>query len=182
MRPTRRGITIVEVVVVIVAIGLIAALALPHLGGRQREQRLAKLHAARGAVQSAAALMHGVAQARHNQPQPTCAAAGFGANPPWLNAAGSGSLCTDHSRVQVALLCPAPTLAGIVASAGLVPVVGTPSSAQLAVEGFEVRSAAGELQVLVGGGRDAAQCSFVYRAPRTLGEAPEVGAPATRGC
>lgn len=182
MHLARRGITIVEVIVVVVAIGLIAALALPHLGSRQREQRLAKLHAARGAVQSAAALMHGVALARHKQPQPTCAAAGFGANPPWLNAAGHGNLCTDLSRVQVALLYPAPTLAGIVASAGLVPVAGTPSAAQLAVEGFEVRSAAGELHVQVAGGRDVAACSFVYRAPQALGEAPEVGAPVISGC
>lgn len=182
MRLARRGITTVEVIVVVVAIGLIAALALPHLSSRQREQRLAKLHAARGAVQSAAALMHGVALARHNQPQPTCTATGFGANPPWLNAAGNGNLCTDHSRVQVALLYPAPTLAGIVASAGLVPVAGTPSAEQLAVEGLEVRSSAGELRVLVSGGSDASGCAFVYRAPRSLGEAPSIGAAVTSGC
>jgi hypothetical protein len=182
MRLARRGVTIVEVIVVVIAVGLIAALALPHLGSRQRDQRIGKLHAAHGAVLSAAALMHGVALARHNQPQPACVAAGFGANPPWLNAAGNGNLCTDHSRVQVALLYPAPTLAGIVASAGLVPVVGTPNAAQLAVEGFEVRSAPGELHLLLGGGRDAAECGFFYRAPRSLGEAPEVGAPVTSGC
>lgn len=182
MRLARRGFTIVEVIVVVVAIGLIAALALPHLGSRHREQRAAKLHAARGAVQSAAALMHGVALARHGQPQPACAAAGFGANPPWLNSAGNGNLCTDSSRVQVALLYPAATLAGIVASAGLVPVAGTPTAAQLAVEGFEVRSAAEGLRVQVSGGADASQCAFVYRAPTTLGEAPVIGPAVTQGC
>lgn len=182
MRLAPRGLTIVEVIVVAVAIGLVAALALPHLGQRHREQRVAKLHMARGAVQSAAALMHGVALARHGQAQPACAAAGFGANPPWLNAAGNGNLCTDSSRVQIALLYPAPTLAGIVASAGLVPVAGTPSASQLAVEGFEVRSSAEGLRVQVSGGSDAAQCAFVYRAPGALGEAPVIGAATTTGC
>jgi MSHA pilin protein MshA len=182
MRLARRGFTIVEVIVVVVAIGLVAALALPHLGNRQREQRIAKLHAARGAVQSAAALMHGVALARHNQPQPACAAAGFGANPPLLNAAGNGNLCTDHSRVQVAWLYPAPTLAGIVASAGLVPVAGTPSASQLAVEGFEVQPGAEGLRVQVNGGKDGARCAFVYRAPAALGQAPAITAAVTDGC
>lgn len=182
MRIARRGITTVEVIVIVVAIGLVAALALPHLGNRHREHRIAKLHAARGAVQSAAALMHGVALARHNQPQPACAASGFGANPPLLNAAGNGNLCTDHSRVQVALLYPAPTLAGIVASAGLVPVAGTPSPAQLAVEGLAVQPGAESLRVQVNGGTDEARCAFHYRAPRTLGEAATVTGVVTDGC
>jgi len=182
MRLARRGITIVEVIVVVVAIGLVAALALPHLGNRHREHRIAKLHAARGAVQSAAALMHGVALARHHQPQPACAADGFGANPPLLNAAGNGNLCTDNSRVQVALLYPAPTLAGIVASAGLVPVAGTPNAAQLAVEGFEVRQGSEGLRVQVSGGTDAARCAFVYRAPHALGEGPAITGLVTSGC
>ena len=182
MRLARRGFTIVEVIVVVVAIGLIAALALPHLGSRQREQRVAKLHSAHVAVQSAAALMHGVARARHNQPQPACAAAGFGANPPWLNVSGNGNLCTDSARVQVALLYPAPTLAGIVASAGLVPVAGTPSAAQLAFEGYEAHSAPDGLRVQVSGGQDAARCAFVYRAPQALGAAPAVTGVETSGC
>lgn len=182
MRLARRGVTIVEVIVVVVAIGLIAALALPHLGSRHREQRVAKLHMARSAVQSAAALLHGVALARHGQPQPACAAEGFGANPPWLNAAGNGNLCTDSSRVQVALLYPAPTLAGIVASAGLVPVVGTPSATQLAGEGFEIRTGPEGLSVQVSGSADPAQCAFTYRAPGALGEAPSIGGAVTSGC
>ena len=76
----------------------------------------------------------------------------------------------------------APTLAGIVASAGLVPVAGTPSATQLAVEGYEVHAGPDGLRVQVGGGTDATQCAFVYRAPLTLGEAPTISAAATRGC
>lgn len=182
MPSARRALTMVDVIIVASAIAFAAALALPHLGNKQREERIAKLQAAQGAVRSAAALLHGVARSRHNQPQPACAAAGFGSNPPRLDAAGDGNLCTDSARVQVALLYPAPTPAGIVAGAGLVPVFGTPSAAQLAREGYEVLALANGLQLRLRGGRDATRCAFVYRAPPALGQAPLVSAAVTEGC
>jgi MSHA pilin protein MshA len=172
----------VELIVTVTAIGLVAAVALPRFGSQQREQRVAKLNMTRGAVQSAAALLHGVARARHNEPQEPCAGIGFGANPPLVNTAGNGNLCTENGRVQVALLYPAPTLAGIVAGAGLVPVPGTPSGAQLAHEGYEVVAAAGTLEVRLRGGSDPAQCSFVYRAPSALGTPPVISSAVTAGC
>ena len=177
-----RGVTLVELAGVVCAIAAVAALAMPHLGNRQREQRAAKLLAARGAMQAAAALLHGVAQARHAVQQPACTVPGFGANPPWVSTAGNGNLCTDSARVQVALLYPAPTLAGIVAGAGLVPVVGTPTPAQLAHEGFEVHATGDGLHVRLTGGSDAMKCAFVYRAPSALGQAPELSPALTAGC
>ncbi|MFO1287077.1 MAG: hypothetical protein U1F49_11405 [Rubrivivax sp.] len=95
---------------------------------------------------------------------------------------GNGNLCTDSARVQVALLYPAPTLAGIVAGAGLVPVVGTPTPAQLAHEGFEVHATGDGLHVRLTGGSDAMKCAFVYRAPAALGQAPELSPALTAGC
>ena len=182
MRHALRGFTIVELIVVIIAVGFITALAVPHLGSGQRDQRVAKLNNARSAVQSAAALIHGVALARRNEPQPACIGIGFGANPPLVNVAGNGNLCTENGRVQVALLYPAPTLAGIVASAGLAPVPGTPSATQLGREGFHVVSAVDSLRIQVSGGPDATHCAFAYTAPAALGQAPVITDVVTSGC
>lgn len=177
-----RGFTLVEQACVVCAIAAAAALAWPQLGNKARDERVARLLAARGAVQSAAALLHGVALARHAAPQPACTAPGFGAKAPWVSTAGDGNLCTDSARVQVALLYPAPTLAGIVAGAGLVPVIGTPTPAQLAHDGFEVHAAGDGLQVRLRGGSDAANCAFTYRAPAALGKPPGLSPALTAGC
>ena len=182
MRALCLGFTIVETIAAVFAIGLVAAVALPHFGSQQRDLRIAKLQQARGAVQSAAALLHGVAQARLNQPQGPCIAVGFGANPPLVNTAGNGNLCTETGRVQVMRLFPAPTLAGIVASAGLVPVAGTPTPAQLAHDGLQGVSEPDALQIRIAGAPDAASCAFTYRAPASLGMPPVITGLVTSGC
>jgi len=64
MRNTQSGFTLIELVVVIVILGILAATALPRFVGLQGDARQATMNAMLGSVRSASALAHSAALAR----------------------------------------------------------------------------------------------------------------------
>lgn len=169
----------IELIVVIVILGVLAAVALPRFTNIQRDARIAKLNGARGAFAAASALVHGTAMARVNQVQPACPATGTVPN---IAATGTGTMCTENGVINVTLLYPSPSLAGIVAAAGVVPGSGAPTNAQLNVDGYNTTIAGNVVTLQVQGGAAAATCSFTYTAPAALGAAAVISAVNTAGC
>lgn len=179
MRRQQQGFTMVELIVVIIILGVLAAVALPRMTSLQGDARTAKLNAVRGSVASAMTMVNGSAMVRQGQPAVACPG---GTGNAIINAAGTGTVCATGGRLNVTFLYPAANLNGVVAAAGLLPGGINPTAALLQAQGYNAVIAGNTVTFQVTGGSNAANCSFVYTAPTAAGVAPTLSTPVVTGC
>ena len=196
MKTRQSGFTMIELIVVIVILGILAAVALPRFTNIQRDARIAKLNAARGAVQSASAMIHGTVLVRGGVAD-TVGCAGVALDLASNATVAAGTVCTESGLISIINGYPQAGLPGIIDAAGLTSTFPA-TQAALAAEGYYVSAdgtAAGAatggavigstitIGVMGGPVTAANQCSFTYRpSSGVASSAAVIGPIVTAGC